>query len=81
MLRKSDPMRDLGLNLLLLQCIVQFVDSEWILIFCDFSLEGVNVVLQMLDLLCKLKNDVKGLKVEAFAAGWLKKKHVSPTGY
>jgi len=35
----------------------------------------------MLDLLCKLKNDVKGLKVEAFAAGWLKKKHVSPTGY
>ena len=41
----------------------RFVDSECILVFCGFSLEGVNVVLQMLDLLCKLKNDVKGLKV------------------
>ena len=41
----------------------RFVDSECIVVFCGFSLEGVNVVLQMLDLLCKLKNDVKGLKV------------------
>ena len=32
-------------------------------IFFGCSLEGVSVVLQMLDLLCKLKNDVKGLKV------------------
>ena len=31
-----------------------------------FSLEGVNVVLQMLDLLCKLKNDVMGLQVCSF---------------
>ena len=38
-----------------------YVDS--FLTFCGCSLEGVNVVLQMLDLLCKLKNDVRGLKV------------------
>lgn len=38
-----------------------YVDS--FVIFCGCSLEGVNVVLQMLDLLCKLKNDVRGLKV------------------
>lgn len=31
-----------------------------------FSLEGVNVVLQMLDLLCKLKNDVMRLQVCSF---------------
>ena len=30
------------------------------------SQEGVNLVLQMLDLLCKLKNDITGLKVQAF---------------
>ena len=57
---KLDPMRGLGL---LLRWMSQFVESKEILIFCGFSLEGVNVVLQMLDLLCKLKNDVKGLKV------------------
>ena len=44
-------------------CMFRFIDSECIVVFCGFSLEGVNVVLQMLDLLCKLKNDVKGLKV------------------
>ena len=30
------------------------------------SQEGVNLVLQMLDLLCKLKNDITGLKVQGF---------------
>lgn len=35
-------------------------------LFYDCSSEGVNVVLQMLDLLCKLKNDVIGLKVHVF---------------
>ncbi|XP_020608819.1 protein CIP2A homolog [Orbicella faveolata] len=34
----------------------------------SWSLEGVNVVLQMLDLLCKLKNDVKGLKGQLASA-------------
>ncbi|CAH3043208.1 unnamed protein product [Porites lobata] len=34
----------------------------------SWSLEGVNVVLQMLDLLCKLKNDVMGLQEQLAAA-------------
>ncbi|KAJ7379243.1 hypothetical protein OS493_017752 [Desmophyllum pertusum] len=34
----------------------------------SWSLEGVSVVLQMLDLLCKLKNDVKGLKDQLASA-------------
>lgn len=58
------PYESLGLKgLTSYFCMFRFVDSECIVVCCGFSLEGVNVVLQMLDLLCKLKNDVKGLKV------------------
>ena len=62
LIEKSDSHREFSLYYAWVS-----VDSIGYL-FYVCSAEGVSVVLQILDLLCKLKNDVIGLKVCGFSS-------------